>query len=103
MEKYETLKKLGIGGCAAVYLVKDKETKKFCALKKIELDDRRKSRTKEAVQKEANILSDLKHPHIVSFQESFYDSEYVYIVQDYCDGGSLDDRIQEAKKKKHSV
>ena len=99
MEKYETLKKLGIGGCGAVYLVKDKETKKFCALKKIELDDRRKSRTKEAVQKEATILSDLKHPHIVSFQESFYDSEYVYIVQDYCDGGSLDDRIQEAKNK----
>jgi serine/threonine protein kinase len=28
MEKYETLKKLGIGGCGAVYLVKDKETKK---------------------------------------------------------------------------
>jgi hypothetical protein len=26
---------------------------RFCALKKIELDDRRKSRTKEAVQKEA--------------------------------------------------
>ena len=29
----------------------------------------------------SSILSDLKHPHIVSFQESFYDSEYVYIVQ----------------------
>lgn len=99
MEKYETIKKLGTGGCGAVYLVKDKETKRLCALKKIELDDRRKSRTKEAVQKEANILSNLKHPHIVSYHESFYDNECLYIVQDYCDGGSLDDKIQEAQQK----
>ncbi|CAC5411498.1 Serine/threonine-protein kinase Nek2,Probable serine/threonine-protein kinase nek3,Serine/threonine-protein kinase Nek1,Serine/threonine-protein kinase Nek8,Serine/threonine-protein kinase Nek3,Serine/threonine-protein kinase Nek4 [Mytilus coruscus] len=77
----------------------DVETKKLCALKKIEVDDRRKSRTKEAIQKEANILSQLKHPHIVSFHESFYDQEFVYIVQDYCDGGSLDEKIQEAKEK----
>lgn len=29
MEKYETIKKLGIGGCGAVYLVKGVETKKY--------------------------------------------------------------------------
>ncbi|VDI34008.1 Hypothetical predicted protein [Mytilus galloprovincialis] len=56
MEKYETIKKLGIGGCGAVYLVKGVETKKLCALKKIEVDDRRKSRTKEAIQKEAKYV-----------------------------------------------
>lgn len=99
MDKYEIVKKLGVGGCGAVYLAKDVNTKRLCALKKIEVDDRRKSRTKQAIQKESNILSSLKHPHIVSLHESFYDDEFVYIIQDYCDGGSLDDRIQEAKEK----
>ena len=44
------------------------------------------------------ILAKLKHPHIVSYLESFFDEEdeYLSIIQDYCDGGTLDDRIKTA-------
>ncbi|XP_062614294.1 calpain-9-like [Saccostrea cucullata] len=104
MERYEIIHRLGAGGCGAVYLARSNETKKYCALKKIELDEKRKNRTKEAVQKEARILEKLKHPHIVSYHESFFDEHehFLYIVQDYCDGGNLDDKIKEAaNKKKH--
>ncbi|XP_053385180.1 serine/threonine-protein kinase Nek4-like isoform X2 [Mercenaria mercenaria] len=71
------------------------------ALKTIELDEHKKTRTKEAVQKEAKILSQLKHPHIVLYHESFFDSdfEYLHIIQDYCDGGNLDDKIKTAAVK----
>lgn len=104
MEHYETIHKLGKGGCGAVYLVRHKESRKLYALKTIELDDRRKTRTKEAVQKEAKILSQLKHPHIVLYHESFFDTdfEYLHIIQDYCDGGNLNDKIKTAAvKSKH--
>ena len=48
------------------------------------------------------ILSQLKHPHIVSYHESFFDpsEEYLYIIQDYCDGGNMDDKIKEAARVK---
>ncbi|KAL5006684.1 hypothetical protein ScPMuIL_015490 [Solemya velum] len=53
------------------------------------------------VRKEASILSQLKHPHIVFLFESFIDEaeEFLYIVQDYCDDGTLDDKIIEMRKK----
>ncbi|KAJ8298869.1 hypothetical protein KUTeg_022929 [Tegillarca granosa] len=100
MEGYEIVHRLGLGACGAVYLARSKETKRLVALKKIELDERKKTRTKEAVLKEASILSQLKHPHIVSYHESFFDEEeeFLFIVQDYCDGGTLEDKIREAAK-----
>ncbi|XP_033640548.1 serine/threonine-protein kinase Nek6-like [Asterias rubens] len=101
MELYDKVTTLGTGAGGAVYLVRHKETKKLVALKKIQLDEKRKTRTKEAVQREANILSELRHPHIVSYYESFFeqtpDAVHLCIVQDYCDGGTLDEKIQQAK------
>ncbi|KAL4225202.1 hypothetical protein ACF0H5_015893 [Mactra antiquata] len=101
MERYDTIHKLGKGGCGAVYLVRHKESRKLYALKTIELDDRKKTRTKDAVQKEAKILAQLKHPHIVSYLESFFDDDFenLHIIQDYCDGGNLDDKIKMAATK----
>ncbi|KAK6189863.1 hypothetical protein SNE40_001839 [Patella caerulea] len=100
MEKYEIIQKLGTGACGAVYLAKDKESKRQFALKKIELDDKKKVRTKEYVLKEANILEQLKHPHIVGFQESFLDGndQFLIILQDYCDDGTIQDKIQDAER-----
>eukprot|EP00112_Aurelia_sp_Birch-Aquarium-sp1_P016335 Seg3695.3 transcript_id=Seg3695.3/GoldUCD/mRNA.D3Y31 product="Serine/threonine-protein kinase Nek1" protein_id=Seg3695.3/GoldUCD/D3Y31 len=105
MERYETVKRLGQGGCAVVYLVKSRETARLYALKKIQLDSTKKSKTKEHVLKEARILGQLKHPHIVLFQESFFDpdDEYLCILQDYCDGGTIYDKILEAKQASTSL
>nr|XP_006816570.1 PREDICTED: dual specificity mitogen-activated protein kinase kinase 1-like [Saccoglossus kowalevskii] len=45
-----------------------------------------------------DILSALKHPHIVTYYESFFDQgSHLCIVQDYCDGGSLDEKIDTAR------
>lgn len=96
MEQYEPVQRLGFGACGAVYLVKHTQSKRLFALKKIEVDERRKTRTKQTVLKEASILSRLKHPHIVAFHDSFEEGDNVCIIQDYCDGGSLADRIQDA-------
>ncbi|XP_064601742.1 uncharacterized protein LOC135467808 isoform X2 [Liolophura sinensis] len=100
MENYETVCKLGTGACGSVSLVRNKTTKLLCALKMIQLDKSKRTRTKEAVLKEAKILAKLKHPHIVSYHESFFDADetYLYIVQDYCDGGTLEDKMTEAIK-----
>lgn len=104
MDDYEKIRCLGQGAAGSVYLVKNKETKRSLAIKKIQLDESRKSRRKESVEKEARILSQLKHPHIVTFHDSFFeeqpDATFLCIVQDYCDGGSLDEKIELRRNKK---
>ncbi|XP_077978355.1 serine/threonine-protein kinase Nek1-like [Glandiceps talaboti] len=105
MENYDIVTTLGHGTGGDVYLVRSATHKKLLALKKIQLDDKKKTRTKDAVLREAKILSDLKHPHIVTYYESFFDAKELHlcIVQDYCDGGSLDERIHLASMKHECI
>ncbi|XP_078067634.1 NIMA-related kinase 12 [Mustelus asterias] len=100
MEKYEKVMTIGRGASAEVLLMNNIETKKLYAVKRIKIDSSLKTRTKEAVMQEATILTRFKHPHIVTCHEYFIDQEeYVFIVQDYCDGGTLDDLIQSQEVK----
>ncbi|XP_007247475.3 NIMA-related kinase 12 isoform X2 [Astyanax mexicanus] len=99
METYEQILTLGSGGAGVVLLMRHKETNKLYAVKRIQVDNSRKTKTKEAVLQEAEILRNLKHPHIVTWSDTFYDTanELIYIAMDYCDGGTLDDQIKGRK------
>ncbi|CAM2120269.1 uncharacterized protein LOC125642942 [Caretta caretta] len=98
MEKYEQILTIGRGSSAEVFLMRNTETKKLFAVKKIKTDPSKKMRTKEAVLQEVTILGKLKHPHIVTCHEHFFEEEHMFIIQDYCDGGSLDDHIKMRKE-----
>uniref|UniRef100_A0A8C3T6X4 non-specific serine/threonine protein kinase n=1 Tax=Chelydra serpentina TaxID=8475 RepID=A0A8C3T6X4_CHESE len=89
---------LGRGSSAEVFLMRNTETKKLFAVKIIKTDPSKKMRTKEAVLQEVTILGKLKHPHIVTCHEHFFEEEHMFIIQDYCDGGSLDDHIKMRKE-----
>uniref|UniRef100_A0A674I9S4 non-specific serine/threonine protein kinase n=1 Tax=Terrapene triunguis TaxID=2587831 RepID=A0A674I9S4_9SAUR len=97
-QKYEQILTIGRGSSAEVFLVRNTETKKLFAVKKIKTDPSKKMRTKEAVLQEVTILGKLKHPHIVTCHEHFFEEEHMFIIQDYCDGGSLDDHIKMRKE-----
>ncbi|CAH3161385.1 unnamed protein product [Porites lobata] len=100
MESYDVIKTIGKGASGTVLLATEKKSSRHVAIKEITLDPNKKNRTKEAVLKEASILAQLKHPHVVSFQESFFDpsEETLFIVQDFCDGGTLHDKIVSARE-----
>ncbi|XP_055744123.1 NIMA-related kinase 12 [Salvelinus fontinalis] len=99
MELYKKIMCLGRGGAAEVFLMKHAESKRLHAVKRIQADDSRKTKTKEAILQEAEIIRKLNHPHIVTCSEALFDSNdgYIYIVMDYCDGGTLDDKVKERK------
>ncbi|XP_063793114.1 uncharacterized protein LOC134948806 isoform X1 [Pseudophryne corroboree] len=99
MNKYEKILIIGRGATAEVYLMRNKETKKMYAVKKIKVDASKRMRTKESILQEATILSKIIHPNVVICHEYFCDPEdvHVFIVQDYCDGGTLDDHIKQRK------
>ncbi|XP_072520191.1 NIMA-related kinase 12 [Salminus brasiliensis] len=103
MDKYDQILPLGSGGAGVVLLMRHKDTKKLYAVKRIQVDNSRKTKTKEAVLQEAEILRTLKHPHIVTWSDTFYDAanEHIYIAMDYCDGGTLDDQVKERKAEEY--
>ena len=91
---YQELERIGHGAEGSVYRVKHLESGRFMALKKIFTQNLRQRPGQDHAH-EAKILASLDHPHIVRFHESFMDAqlEYLCIVQDWCDGGNLQQRI----------
>ncbi|XP_047441382.1 NIMA-related kinase 12 isoform X2 [Mugil cephalus] len=99
MEKYEKVLCLGRGGVADVFLMRHVEQKRLCAVKRIKVEDTRAAKTQRAILLEAEIIRRLQHPHIVTCPDAFVNSDdgFIYIVMDYCDGGTLDDRVKGRK------
>ena len=48
---------------------------------------------------QAKLLSQLRHPNIVSYRESFQDdSGFLFIVMNFCEGGDLYSKLKEQAK-----
>ncbi|KAK3589291.1 hypothetical protein CHS0354_026942 [Potamilus streckersoni] len=104
--RYEIVKKLGKGNFGTAYLCKDlrnklKDGTELKVLKEISVGDLQPDESVDAMH-EARLLSKLDHPSIVKFHDSFIDGEFFCIVTEYCEGGDLDMKINEMKKKKEA-
>ncbi|KAK9517834.1 hypothetical protein VZT92_023175 [Zoarces viviparus] len=98
MEKYEKVLCLGRGAAADVFLMRHVEGKSLHAVKRIKVEDTRTANTHRTILQEAEILSRLEHPHVVKCHEAFASTDgFIYIVMNYCDGGTLDDKVKERK------
>ncbi|XP_040904816.1 NIMA-related kinase 12 [Toxotes jaculatrix] len=99
MEQYEKVLCLGRGGAADVFLMRHVEQKSLHAVKRVKVRDARAGKTQRAVLQEAEIIRRLEHPHIVTCSNAFVNSDdgCIYIVMNYCDGGTLDDKVKGRK------
>jgi len=104
MEKYEIITNIGRGSSGEVFLARNTSIKKAVAIKKIAIDESRKSRSKKSVTREANIMLLLDHFHIVKCYEWFLDKNTltVSMVLEFCNGGTLQERIVSTTKKGES-
>ena len=92
--KYEIIQEIGRGAFSIVYKVKSKGNNNIYCLKKINI---KKTKDKE---NEIKILSNLSHPNLIKCFYSYYDSENIYIIMDFCEFGDLFSLLQSVKKKK---
>lgn len=99
METYEQVLCLGKGGAAEVFLMRHVERKTLHAVKRIRAEASSTARTHKDILQEAHIIRRLQHPHIVQCCDAFvnYEDGNLYIVMEYCDGGTLDDRVKERR------
>ncbi|TSV54866.1 Serine/threonine-protein kinase Nek4 [Bagarius yarrelli] len=97
MESYVFIRVVGKGSYGEVNLVQHKSDRKQYVIKKLNLRTSSK-RERRAAEQEAQLLSQLKHPNIVTYRESWEGNDYqLYIVMGFCEGGDLYHRLKQQK------
>ncbi|XP_042679227.1 serine/threonine-protein kinase Nek4 isoform X3 [Centrocercus urophasianus] len=96
---YCFLRAVGKGSYGEVSLVRHRQDSKQYVIKKLNLKHA-SSRERKAAEQEAQLLSQLKHPNIVAYRESWQGEDgLLYIVMGFCEGGDLYHRLKEQKGK----
>ena len=92
-------KRLGSGNFADVYLAKDNQTGQEVAIKVIAMDKIRKygEKLQKAIEKEIYVLKNLTkydNPYLLRFIDCFDTENNKYLVLEYCNGGTLGDKLK---------
>ncbi|KAL4512617.1 hypothetical protein ABPG72_020454 [Tetrahymena utriculariae] len=80
---------IGSGAGSLVVKVKSIKTKKEYAIKVVDKQSQYYKSAYKRLKNEIEIHLDLKHQNIVKMIKSFEDSENLYLVMEYCEGGDL--------------
>jgi len=91
---YEIEKRLGVGGCGAVYLARRKRDNERVAVKvmlsKVAVDEF----ARNEFLREIDQLEKLRHEKIVSLLGKGSTGGCFYFIMEYCDGGSVEDLME---------
>ncbi|KAM7382807.1 hypothetical protein PAMP_002514 [Pampus punctatissimus] len=104
-KRYSVLQSLGRGSFGSVYLVQDTKAtdeEELKVLKQIPLGDLRPDETVRATQ-EAQLLSQLHHPAILTFYHSFLERDAFCIITEYCQDRDLDYKLEETRRAGQSL
>ncbi|XP_061213266.1 serine/threonine-protein kinase Nek4 isoform X7 [Neopsephotus bourkii] len=94
---YCFLRAVGKGSYGEVSLVRHRQDSKQYIIKRLNLKSV-SNRERKAAEQEAQLLSQLKHPNIVTYRESWQGEDgLLYIVMGFCEGGDLYHKLKEQK------
>jgi serine/threonine-protein kinase len=86
IEGYRMVRELGKGGMGVVYLAERQRDAARVAIKTIHPRMEGSSRQVQFFLREAKILRQLRHPHVVPFHEMGQSGRYIFFVMDYVQG-----------------
>merc|ERR1711871_581586 len=86
-QDYELVTKLGQGGFGEVYKYSRKSDKKQVVIKRCPRNN--PMAPVEDILQEFSTMKSLDHPRIAKSIEVFHDEEFVYMVNEFCEGGDL--------------
>ncbi|HKP90931.1 MAG TPA: serine/threonine-protein kinase [Thermoleophilaceae bacterium] len=90
--RYRTIRRLGSGGMATVWLAEDEKLRRQVAVKRLHGDVTDDDLVRR-FQREARVGASLNHPNVVAVYDIAGDDEGVLIVMEYVEGGTLRDEI----------
>ena len=86
---FEILRTLGTGSFGRVHLVQSKHNHRFYAIKVLKKAQVVKMKQVEHTNDERRMLSDVKHPFLITLWGTFQDWKSLYMVMDFVEGGEL--------------
>jgi len=98
--KYRVVRPLGVGGFGEVYLAEDELLGRQVAIKL--LRDRDSNRQADLVH-EMKSLNQLHHPGVVTFYHHFVADQMLFLVMEYCGGGSLRCKMEQQRPTQNTV
>merc|ERR1719410_2572175 len=95
LSDFEIGKRLGRGKFGKVYLAREKKSKYIVAIKVLWKFQLRKHNVEHQLRREIEILSHLRHKHIIRLFTYFHDKERVFLVLEYCCGGEVFNKLRD--------
>ncbi|KAL4507014.1 hypothetical protein ABPG72_001807 [Tetrahymena utriculariae] len=89
VQDYEYFRILGSGAFGKVILVKDKKNQKYYAMKIISKEKFQQLNLMKYALSEKNAMNKMQHPFIVKLHHAFQTKRKLFLIQQYCSGGSL--------------
>jgi serine/threonine protein kinase len=92
--KYQFEQELGKGGFGRVFLARDVVSNRLVAIK--QLNNRDKEQQKKIIH-EIEVIAKFYHQNIVTFHHHFWQDDLLFLVMEYCSGGSLQEKLDSKK------
>ncbi|KAM4711368.1 cAMP-dependent protein kinase catalytic subunit PRKX [Anableps anableps] len=89
LDELETMATVGTGTFGRVFLVKDKKSKAFFALKQMKISDVIRLKQEQHVHNEKEVLTEISHPFLIRLFWTHHDERFLYMLMDYVPGGEL--------------
>ena len=93
-DTYEIKGLIGKGGMSAVYLAEHKRLHTRWAVKQV----RKEQGAKFDFLAESNLLKKLQHPMLPRIVDIFEDEQYIYIVEDFVEGVTLEEWLRSNRR-----
>ena len=90
---YKIIKAIGKGAFGIVYKAFELCSGRRVAIKQIKIDNQNKN----LVLKEIEVLKKVEHPNIVQYFNFLKEDNYIFIIMEFLEGGTLKEYIQENK------
>ena len=102
-ENFVVVKNIGNNNICHCYLIRSTETNDQYAYKKINISDSNDESVKR-IKNDVDILKKLNHPNVILFVNAFFsdDQKTLFLFTEYADGGNLQIKLDENKKKKEN-
>ena len=88
---------MGAGSFASVYKVRHKASKEICAAKIIRMAGKMPNEF-ASIKDEVDILKDAAHPNMVTLYATYKRASKVWIIMEYCGGGSIQSLYQKLRR-----
>jgi serine/threonine protein kinase len=90
---YQILSMIGTGGMGEVYQARDVRLDRLVAIKVLNADGAERADRRARFETEARVVSTLSHPHICTLFDVGDHDGHAYLVMEYLEGETLDDRL----------